>query len=121
MRSAPRPKVRLLAAAPSVATVRVLPGGKRAGIAQQVTTARLSQADAATATGEASRVAFGRIGTSVRMPNGDFVVPSVQVGPNQPVFVVQPNGSVAPARATIFVTQPINLQQPLTISNIVIE
>lgn len=95
--------------------------GKRAWIGQRVTAARLPQADAAAATGEASRVAFGRIGGTVRLPNGDLVVPSVQPGVNQPVFVIRPNGTVLPARATITLTEPINFAQPLTISNVVVE
>jgi hypothetical protein len=98
--------------------VRTLQTGKRAGIAQQVTAAQLPQADAATATGEASRVAFGRIGSTVQLPSGDLVVPSVQAGPNQPVFIVRPNGAVVPGRATIAVTQPLSLTQPLTITNV---
>jgi hypothetical protein len=101
--------------------VRRVAGGRIRAIAEQVTAARLPQADAAVATGEASRVAFGRIGGTVRLPNGDLVVPSVMVGPNQPVFVIRPNGVVRPARATISVTQPVNIQQPITVSNIVVE
>ena len=101
--------------------VKGLTGGKRAAIAQRVSAAQLSPADAAVATGEASIAAFGRIGSTVRLPNGDLVVPSVMVGPNQPVFVVRPNGSVVPARATISVTQPLNINQPITISNVVVE
>lgn len=98
--------------------VRSMPGGRRVAIAQRVTAARLGQADAATATGEASRVAFGRIGGTVRLPNNDLVVPSVQLGENQPVFLVRPNGSVVPARATISQTQPLSLENPITLTNI---
>jgi hypothetical protein len=83
------------------AEVAKIPAGKRAALATRVTQANLSQADAVTATGEASKVAFGRIAGTVKMPNGDMIVPSVQTGPGQPIFVVRPNGQVLRARATI--------------------
>jgi hypothetical protein len=101
--------------------VRGVQAGKRATLAQQVTTAQLSQANAVTATEEASRVAFGRIGPTVRLPNGDLVVTSVVNGPNQPVFIIKTNGSVLRARATITVTQPLSIENPVTISNVMTE
>jgi hypothetical protein len=101
--------------------VRSMQTGKRAAIASKVTQANLSQADAATATGEASIAAFGRIGGTVKLPNGDLVVPSVQVGQSQPIFVVKPNGQVLPAKATISVPEPINLANPIRITDVKIE
>jgi hypothetical protein len=98
--------------------IKALPTGKRAGIAARVTQANLPQADAATATGEASRVAFGRIGGTVTLPNGDKIVPSVAVGSNQPVFIVKPNGQVIIGRATISVAQPPNVANPLRITDV---
>ncbi|WP_437673220.1 eCIS core domain-containing protein [Sorangium sp. So ce131] len=102
------------------AKVKSQPSGKRAAIANGVSDANLSQADAAKATGEASKAAFGRI-AEVPMPNGDTVVASVQSGPNQPVFVVKPDGKVIMARATIEPTRPLNLERPITVSDIVPE
>ena len=101
--------------------VRSLPGGRRVEIGRRVSAAKLSQGDAAVATGEASRVAFGRIGGTVRLPNGDVVVPSVQPGMNQPIFVVRPTGEVLPARATISVPTPIDPVNPVKITDVKLE
>jgi hypothetical protein len=81
--------------------------GKRATIARRVTEAGLSQDDAVTATRSASKV-FGRVAPTETLPDGSKVVPSVQAAPppgaaNQPIFVVRPDGSVFPARATLTV------------------
>jgi hypothetical protein len=100
--------------------VRALPKGKRATIAQRVTEGGLSQEEAVKATAEASQV-FGRVGRPVKMPDGSVVVPSVQVGPNQPVFVISQSGAVQPARAVIAPSAPIDLKNPITITNIVLE
>jgi hypothetical protein len=120
-KSEPAPEVDAAALGTRIGeNVRSLPGGKRAAIARQVSDAKLGQDDAVIATGKASEAAFGRIGGTVTMPNGDKVVPSVQAGPNQPVFVVHPNGQVRMGRATIKV-DVTNPQNPLQISNIVLE
>ncbi len=89
----------------------LLARGKRALIARRVTEAKLSQADAEVATATASEV-FGRVGPGGSLPDGSRVVPSVQVGQHQPIFVIRPDGSVFPARATIGVrmTSPPELE-----------
>ena len=103
------------------AEVKALPTGKRATIAKRVSGANLSQDEAVIATGEASKRAFGRIGGPVTLPNGDIVVPSVSVGSDQPVFVVKPTGQVLPARATISTAQPVDLANPLRITDVKLE
>ena len=101
--------------------MKALPTGKRATIAKRVSGANLSQDEAVIATGEASKRAFGRIGGPVTPPNGDIVVPSVSVGSDQPVFVVKPTGQVLPARATISTAQPLDLANPLRITDVKLE
>lgn len=98
--------------------VAPLKAGKRATIAKRMTQAKFLQSDAVEATGEASRVAFGRTGGTVSLPNGDKIVPSVIVGENQPVFVVKPDGRVLAAKATISKTEPLDLANPIRITNL---
>jgi hypothetical protein len=86
--------------------------GRRAHIAKSVSNARLSQEDAVAATAKASEK-FGRVGSTIDMPNGDKIVPSVNFGESQPVFVVKASGEVRMARATLAKTEPFDLKHPL--------
>ena len=98
--------------------VKAMPKGKTAGIADGVSRAGLSQADAATAVGEASRVAFGKIGGTAKLPNGDVVVLPAKIGADSPVFVVRPGGQVRPGTADLEMTQPLNIRDPVTVKNV---
>ena len=75
--------------------------GRMAAIAEQVSARGLSQEEAAIATEAAVRSLPLRTGPRVLLTSGDVVVTSVQIGPSQPVLVVQTTGSVFRATADL--------------------
>jgi hypothetical protein len=99
--------------------IKGLERGKRLAIAERVSAARLPQAQAVRAAEVASQELFGRVAPIETLPNGARVVPSVQAGPNQPVFIVHADGTVQPARATL--TPRLAPTPGLDVTNIVIE
>jgi RHS repeat-associated protein len=74
--------------------------GKLDFIAQQVTKSGLSQSDAVTATQSAVK-ATGLSSIVAPQANGSIVVASVMVGDNKQVFIVNAQGAVSRATATI--------------------
>ena len=86
-------------------------------IADRINSAKTSRQDAIIAA-ESATGANGLRLVRMPMPDGNVVISSVLPGVGKPVLVVDLNGKVAYASATIEVSMTVNPQNPLIIKDV---